>query len=477
MFEGCVSDSINKHIQKLLPFGSNPLDEDEDVAIKNIIGTGDAVDLALRWADSGSIRRKLEVAREYLKPPERIIVNRVLGVSAASRSSPPPIMDRGKGKAVKELPWSDEDTDDDDDEPGRTAHRLFASLAGIDEKETSWWSSSPASEKADACGSQSISAANQSGLSKAFSPLKQQPPNFHPLTPVSSPSRPNERTPINRIHQLATPTPTHRSHRFVKKQGLKARNGLGSPIVLQSSSPFHTIFSSPVSKSKSKVPERYALKSPLTEQKNRVSASTDSPLTFSMPMSGPSDSPVQHHQSGTCILHAVVSQMSPQPGHSSGYQGVGPKSPEPKLLLHDFSPPSRPPSHSHSPSQKRYRRARSCLQRIKIGERLAQLRPGAVAPSYASKRARLLAKHARLEAKTSHARAVAELGTEKAFGLLRSEPTITSFDVIEDDDGGMDWNRSRDLADAVRAAIANGQPISLPPLKCADSQSSQYAFQ
>jgi DNA cross-link repair 1C protein len=40
----------------------------------------------------------------------------------------------------------------------------------------------------------------------------------------------------------------------------------------------------------------------------------------------------------------------------------------------------------------------------------------------------------------------------------------------------MDWDRSRDLAEAVRTALVNGERVSLPSLKCADSQSSQYAF-
>jgi len=60
---------------------------------------------------------------------------------------------------------------------------------------------------------------------------------------------------------------------------------------------------------------------------------------------------------------------------------------------------------------------------------------------------------------------------------LRTRPTVSSFEAVHDgDDVGMDWERSRSLADRVRSAIASGKPIPLPGLKCADSQSSQYAF-
>ena len=62
---------------------------------------------------------------------------------------------KGKGKAARYYarePESEEDTDfgDSDDERGKTALKLFASLAGIDDedKENKWWFPPPSSPAA-----------------------------------------------------------------------------------------------------------------------------------------------------------------------------------------------------------------------------------------------------------------------------------------------------------------------------------------
>ncbi|KAF9442259.1 hypothetical protein P691DRAFT_779488 [Macrolepiota fuliginosa MF-IS2] len=479
MFEGCMQGPPLSHIQKLLPFATNPLEEDEDVNIKNIVGGGDVADVAVRWADGASLRRKLEVAREYLKPQERVIVDRVLRVSGVTRKSPPPMVDKGKGKSVQYLlHGSDEDTDEDDEDDvrGRTAHRLFASLAGIDEKEASCWLSSPLSDKGEQQGSQTTPS--HPGVWKPVSPPQQHFPRVHPLTPISSPFFPTGEAPTSRIRQLTTPVPTHRSHMLTSKQNTKAGQSLGSPICLQSSSPLYTIFSSPMSKPRSKIPERYALKTPLAEQKNRLAVSIDSPLT-----PGPSGI-MSHCQSAPDGSHAVAAQSSIDLLPGIGNHEVGLKSS--KIKSASRGPPSHRASRSYAPSPTRSRQMRGQLQRIKIGERLARSRPGHVAPSYEAKHARLLARYVKLETKESYAQVLTELEGKTTIaslmqfqqepGGLGGKPTISSFDVVDDDDGGMDWNRSRELVEAVRLAIASGQRVALPPLKCADSQSDEYAF-
>ena len=54
--------------------------------------------------------------------------------------------------------------------------------------------------------------------------------------------------------------------------------------------------------------------------------------------------------------------------------------------------------------------------------------------------------------------------------LLQSR-TILSFETVDDDDGGMDWNGSKRLAEDLRDALANGKRPVLPSLKCAQSPS------
>lgn len=123
---------------------------DEDVAVKNLVGDG-AADLASRWAESGSIQRKVEVLRGHLGPAQNAALDRLLGVDTGYRlqngagvSTALPLPNaKGKGKerAVDSEDESDDGWGSADDERGRTAHTLFAS-EGM--KEYEWWvSSSP----------------------------------------------------------------------------------------------------------------------------------------------------------------------------------------------------------------------------------------------------------------------------------------------------------------------------------------------
>ncbi|KAJ3565980.1 hypothetical protein NP233_g7295 [Leucocoprinus birnbaumii] len=482
MFEGCLSDAATTDSRKLLPFQSNPLEDDEDVSIKNLVGCGNVAEIAHRWADSGNIRRKLEVAREYLKPAERVLVDRLLGKSNSSHHSPPSLVDKGKGRAALARRYgSDDDTDDDDDddERGRTAHKLFASLAGIDENATSSWLSSPSSDREDQSASETLITPSRVLSSKPALGGKSVPnPQF--MTPVSSPLRLPRRVP-NPVVELATPSPTRR-HQFSVKYDLTAGNSLASPICLLSSSPVQTIFSSPVATSKSKVPERYSLKSPLAEQKNRSSSTDHNDIWMTSPLPGPSSSHRKITSTKHPVIPAVVAQMTSIFSPEAGNHVVAPESPLVSKMTRSLSS-RRSWRHQSTPRKTpRGERAHLYLQRIKIAEQLAKSRPEFVAPSYALRREKLLARYAKLEAKESYARAVAKMGDKMNVPVnakvkanrecmtkpgsrepiveLRAEPTVLSFEV-DDGDGGMDRNRSRDLADAVRDAIANVEWLCL----------------
>ncbi|KAG6815295.1 hypothetical protein H0H93_010309, partial [Arthromyces matolae] len=119
------------------------------------------------------------------------------------------------------------------------------------------------------------------------------------------------------------------------------------------------------------------------------------------------------------------------------------------------------------------RRSQLRTQRLLIAERLAEARPDLVDPSYFAKRTRLLARQAgspriqhRLRLKFNVKTSPCAPPQAEAVKDLRD----LSFETVDDDDGGMDWNRSKQLADALRADALSGRRLVLPPLLCAESQ-------
>lgn len=107
---------------------------------------------------------------------------------------------------------------------------------------------------------------------------------------------------------------------------------------------------------------------------------------------------------------------------------------------------------------------------MSIGERLARARPDLVVPIYKSKREALLAREARAQERVRARER--EQHKIKMKAHLEATGTLLSFETVDDDnqDGGMDWDRSRMLAEAIKADIANGRRLVLPPLVCAETQ-------
>jgi hypothetical protein len=91
-----------------------------------------------------------------------------------------------------------------------------------------------------------------------------------------------------------------------------------------------------------------------------------------------------------------------------------------------------------------------------------------VAPTYESKREALLAKEARAQERARERESDQQKNRMKAH--LEATGTLLSFGTVDDDDGGMDWDRSKMLAEAVKADIANGRRPMLPPMVCAETQ-------
>ncbi len=140
---------------------------DGDVALKNLVGRG-ATDAAERWADGGKLLQKLAFIQSHLGTEESRLIDNLLGKSSLSRlveqtlhssrstevaqagptAKSLPSSSRHVSKMIDLAGDSEDDSDGDDDERGRTAHFLFAGLAGIDpaDKENAWWLTSPPSD-------------------------------------------------------------------------------------------------------------------------------------------------------------------------------------------------------------------------------------------------------------------------------------------------------------------------------------------
>ncbi|EMD40185.1 hypothetical protein CERSUDRAFT_122252 [Gelatoporia subvermispora B] len=186
MFEGCLASDVPSAISTVqLPETTDcrvdelaaALLKDEtdpgDVALKNLEGDG-SLAIAEKWAQSGKIKSKLEVMKDYLEGRQRELVGRVLGEDRAASSPPsspsytnPFQPSTSKHEKVEDAPArpertvigrasreetaramarlkvhvrpvyfnreSDDDTDDSDaeQERARTAHLLFADLANL----------------------------------------------------------------------------------------------------------------------------------------------------------------------------------------------------------------------------------------------------------------------------------------------------------------------------------------------------------
>ena len=187
--------------------------EDEDVALKNLVGDG-AADLASRWAESGGMQKRVEVLRGYLDPAQNSALDRLLGVDTGYRlqngaggltALPPNAKGKGKERAVDSEDESDDGWGSADDERGRTAHTLFAS-DGM--KEYEWWvSSSP-----DAGGGGVLSQMEELEKGRREKKMKSGAPEgqgsigvSNLLTPETSPARPSRLPPPPLSALLAAP--------------------------------------------------------------------------------------------------------------------------------------------------------------------------------------------------------------------------------------------------------------------------------
>ncbi|KII95048.1 hypothetical protein PLICRDRAFT_693326 [Plicaturopsis crispa FD-325 SS-3] len=473
MFKDCLSEAPSRDESDIAVEGRFDIDDAEDVRyaeVKNLEGDGaqEAVD---RWADSGKMTQKLSFLREYLTGRERQLVDRVLAKKGQAPSPAPQVRSPLRKRVYGE---SDEDTDDGDadDERGRTAHKLFAGLAGVRgrEKELGLWiagSSSPASQHA---------------INPASSPR-----NYRPLTPTSSPLRQRRKPELDKGKGRETDGPAT-FFRTPVQQTLTPRSGLTSPFLLP---PLHAAFkfaapSDSIHKSDPFVDvndHRLDRRSPIQNRtpspkpKRRRLNVNHSPALENSPVN---DSSAEH--SPTPLDKDLTDRLS-RLGSSPEVTKVSPK---PMTTLKSGIPTKRPQALARPPGimpfnprttgpaspEKLAKKRALKTERIRIAERLSRARPDLVAPSYAAHRSRQISRDFR-----------AKIHGEYAAGVLRGakqhnsagrtigiggEPTQEVLENSVD----MDWQRSRLLAERVKSVVSRGERpgLVLPTLGCLESQ-------
>ena len=481
---------------------------DMDVALKNLVGDG-AADLAERWAENGKLKQKLELVRASLSHSENSILDRLLGVHPTLPDQSDTLGnaqlsrdEKGKGKEQPAARYVDSEDESDDrfseDEKGKTAHLLFANMAGIEGNEHAWWVSSPASQNSDAWFLDHLE------MEKSRSAMNSPAVPAHPgigapsakhLTSALSPVRPVRRKHCSPPQAVLAPpkrtregnstspsrTPPHLRKRVFSGDRTHHSRSHASPHASTAAHPAKQSLITPVASS-SRLPAPIRQQpdlpsSPLLEVKNYPPKQTPTLgdyATFvglkriaSNPGHGVTPSPDrdQNRASDGVSRPARIIRESHRRSSSSQRPLVS----VPTLPNHYLAGRREEDRRAYN-QDRRARRSKLHAQRLSIGERLARARPDLVVPIYKSKREALLAREARAQERVRARER--EQHKIKMKAHLEATGTLLSFETVDDDnhDGGMDWDRSRMLAEAIKADIANGRRLVLPPLDCAETQ-------
>lgn len=449
MFADCLSkqsepSGLTFHGQEHLELLKEEGDAEMDTALMNLVGDG-ATDLAAKWAESGKLRKKLDVVRGWLGTKDRVFVDRILNSGEPNATAGPSRLKGARHKLVE----SDEETDcGSEDERGKTAHRLFASFAGIQDEQRWFPSSSP-----DTTGTFEL--------------------GINPPTPVSSPvpRRPQLKGKGVKRH-FSTTSCSPRTPYPLKRPRLD----LASPIQL----PYfpalpvgqnHDTFSS---KSRRSTPQKAVSLDPaplpLKDIDNlhppkRPSSSTtppdenivqndDRPKIKMPPPSTAKIMPPHTSSSTTPTTPRRMQYPRPQDRTPVVSRRIAAGPPDSSAPLPSLPPRRR--SESRSPATRRS----SIAERLKIAEHLALALPERVVPSYHARRARLMSSHVKLEAQTAY---------DEARGKLPSS-FETVYDEGEKERSQVDWERSREIAEEIREDLRNGRRPVMPALTCTESQ-------
>ncbi|KAG2125588.1 beta-lactamase-like protein [Suillus cothurnatus] len=489
---------------------------DTDSAMKNLVG--DSAELeAEKWADDGSVRRRLEVLRGWLGPKEKGIVDQALGrlpnpLSEYEGSSPLSSRNNSALKNPKrttkthmQVKRYTEDSDDSSDDDGSDAHTktarlLFAGDYSVEESIKSWLSSSPlriSGGDAQIIGAENLSRVQESMAAATAevdvqAPVSVQTNDAAPVpaitpsvnqslpTPVSSPDlRPRDiKGKAKEIEDVfsqsssdAPPSQRSRPFKSLSNQELSHHSSLPLAQIQSQHSDGHKRKRRRLEEHSSSVPESEnnlfldatsELMSPSHEYEQHPSAilprnlapSRSAPSLGSPPQLEISSYRRRNKPLATSSTSVLVTLTSPRPITSAPTIPLVSGNTS-SISLASSSKISRPSFViSDKPSNSRSAERR---KRQEIAEKLCLARPDLVDPSYAEKRSRRLSR-------------LKEHRPAKRWRELLAEDT-------EDVHQTMDWERSRRIARDVAGALAAGRNARdvLPRLMCISAQKRHLA--
>ncbi|TFK65604.1 hypothetical protein BDN72DRAFT_845347 [Pluteus cervinus] len=477
MFADCLSESpseptrVDTEVQPIVD--STVLDE-LDVALQNLVGDG-AEEVAKQWADDGKLRKKLAVVRAFLGTKEQHLVDTLLGAEANFQDeSKDDFVEQGKGKGKQAAGprESDEDTNySEDDDRGRTAHILFASLAGLDETEAPWWTSSPPSSPAQKGKLQNPMPSTGAVAGQDTTP-RAGPSRLEPLTPDSS-QQVAKRAGKKRPRQASPPqTPTHRQ---------RTGNRPESPICLFSSSPTR-----PPPKKRKRLEN---VPKPQTQIQPPPPVSTK-PLDPTPPLNEVNNVfearlPVPSNSTNNNNMPRVrVTVFNGTPAQQARPEPVQVRPPDPpsKSSKSDLKPSERrkwyPPQRStegvgeNLDTSKYDDRAKRNLQCLNIAEQLSRARPDLVSPAWEAKRAKLVARQVKYDSKHQYLAQIEnkDQNVGQPATAAEGEPQAFSYETVRESlsANDVDWNRSRLMAEGFKRELQSGRKPSIPMLMCTD---------
>jgi DNA cross-link repair 1C protein len=465
-----------------------------DAALKNLEGMNVEAQAAI-WAENSGVRKRLKLMQSVLDGDARAVVDRILGGMPMETEEVTVVV--GEEKEDREdrrmlALNSDEETDDgDDDERGRTAHRLFAALAGVDGDEPAWWGSPSSSQRSSAGAGngdqESILLAGEVMSRAITTPVAEngaQASSYQRLPPTPRSSSPGDPGPSTVWHRRSDEDEPPRISRGLGQPASSSRNRCATGTLPPPAAP-RLLASLPTNMGHG------------VEHHHRGHLDNIKPKTIA----SFSNSDISRHQALAPAPRSVNVQISPV---ARKRRRLGDK-------IHDTSKKvasSRVPHRSEPPV------VRHSATHVTRSSHRSLANPCSGAPpddlkhehgnevssrsreDAAARRERKRAAKAQLESMTENLRRAAgdtpleplrvrttpftRLGSRSVRGGVGSPadehggpcPTESFSTVHAEGDRALDWERSREVRDGVRAQIDAGLRPILPTLSCIESQSA-----